>query len=217
LIKAAIFDFDGTLANTLPDLKITLNLTRETYGLPPVTEADILVHVNNHMPVYIRRMIPELADEALWDEALERYYAFYDDHYLSETVPYAGIPEILARLKKNGVKLAVMSNKNHSHILKMVDALFPDTFDSVWGTIPEVPAKPNPARAHLIAEEFGMDISEIAFIGDSDVDMLTACNAKAIPVGVAWGYRPADVLRENGAVYTPADSSELYGVLASLA
>ena len=99
----------------------------------------------------------------------------------------------------------------------MVDALFPDTFDSVWGTIPEVPAKPNPARAYLIAEELGMDVSQIAFIGDSDVDMITACNAGAVPVGVAWGYRPADVLRENGAVYTPADSSELYDVLASLA
>ena len=216
MIKAAIFDFDGTLANTLPDLKITLNLTRETYGLPPVTEEDILVHVNNHMPVYIRRMIPELADEALWDEALERYYAFYDDHYLSETVPYTGIPEILAKLRENGVKLAVMSNKNHSHILKMVDALFPDAFDSVWGTIPEVPAKPNPARAYLIAEEFGMDISEIAFIGDSDVDMITACNAKAIPVGVSWGYRPSDILRENGAAYTPDSADALYDVLASL-
>ena len=215
LIKAAIFDFDGTLANTLPDLKITLNLTRETYGLPPVTEDDILVHVNNHMPVYIRHMIPELGDEALWDEALQRYYTLYDDHYLSETVPYAGIPEMLVKLKAQGVKLAVMSNKNHSHILKMVDALFPNTFDSVWGTIPEVPAKPNPARAFLIADELGVDASEIAFVGDSDVDMLTACNAKTIPVGVAWGYRPADVLRENGAVYTPADSDELYDVLAS--
>ena len=216
MVKAAIFDFDGTLANTLPDLKITLNLTRETYGLPPVTEDDILVHVNNHMPVYIRRMIPELGDEALWDEALQRYYVLYDDHYLSETVPYAGIPEMLMKLKAQGVKLAVMSNKNHSHILKMVDALFPNTFDSVWGTIPEVPAKPNPARAFLIADELGVDASEIAFVGDSDVDMLTACNAKTIPVGVAWGYRPADVLRENGAVYTPADSDELYDVLASL-
>jgi phosphoglycolate phosphatase len=161
-------------------------------------------------------MIPELGDEALWDEALQRYYALYDDHYLSETVPYAGIPEMLMKLKAQGVKLAVMSNKNHSHILKMVDALFPNTFDSVWGTIPEVPAKPNPARAFLIADELGVDASEIAFVGDSDVDMLTACNAKTIPVGVAWGYRPADVLRENGAVYTPADSDELYDVLASL-
>ena len=216
MIKAAILDFDGTLANTLPDLKITLNLTREAYGLSPVTEEDILVHVNNHMPVYIRRMIPELGDEALWNEALEKYYAFYDDHYLSETVPYPGISEMLMKLKAQGVKLAVMSNKNHSHILKMVDALFPDMFDSVWGTIPEVPAKPNPARAYLIAEEFGLKPSEIAFIGDSDVDMITACNAGTVPVGVAWGYRPADVLRENGAVYTPATADALYDVLNGL-
>lgn len=216
MIKAAILDFDGTLANTLPDLKITINLTRETYGLSPVTEEDVLLHVNNHMPVFIRRMIPELNDEALWDEALQRYYAFYDDHYLSETVPYPGIPELLAKLKANGVKLAVMSNKNHSHITKMVAALFPDTFDCAWGTIPEVPAKPNPARAFMIAEELGVNISEIAFIGDSDLDMLTACNAKAVPVGVAWGYRPPEVLRENGAAFTPKDADELYSVLEAL-
>ena len=216
MIKAAILDFDGTLANTLPDLKITINLTRETYGLSPVTEDDVLLHVNNHMPVFIRRMIPELNDETLWDEALQRYYAFYDDHYLSETVPYPGIPEMLAKLKENGVKLAVMSNKNHSHITKMVAALFPDTFDCAWGTSPEVPAKPNPARAFLIAKELGVDISEIAFIGDSDLDMLTACNAKAIPVGVAWGYRPPEVLIANGAAFTPKDADELYSVLESL-
>ena len=98
----------------------------------------------------------------------------------------------------------------------MVDALFPNTFDSVWGTIPEVPAKPNPARAFLIAKELGVDISEIAFIGDSDLDMLTACNAKAIPVGVAWGYRPPEVLIANGAAFTPKDADELYSVLESL-
>ena len=216
MIKAAIFDFDGTLANTLPDLKITINLTRESYGLPPVTENDVLLHVNNHIPAYIRLMIPELSSETLWDEAEKRYYAFYDEHYLSETVPYDGIPEILRKLKQEGVKLAVMSNKNHSHILKMVDALFPDTFDSIWGTIPEVPAKPNPARAFLIAEEFGTNMEEIAFIGDSDVDMITACNAKAIPIGVSWGYRPADCLRENGALHTPKNADALLEILKKL-
>ena len=216
MLKVAIFDFDGTLANTLPDLKITINLTRESYGLPPVTEDDVLFHVNNHIPAYIRLMIPELNDEALWNEAEQRYYAFYDDHYLAETVPYDGIPEMLMQLKADGVKLAVMSNKNHSHILKMVNALFPDTFDSIWGTIPEVPAKPNPARAFMIAKEFGESIEKIAFIGDSDVDMITACNAKAIPIGVSWGYRPAECLRENGAAHTPENADALYDILKNL-
>ncbi len=216
MIKTAIFDFDGTLANTLPDLKITINLTRAHYGLPPVTEADVLMHVNNHLEKYIQLMIPELDSPEKWDEALQVYYAFYDDHYLNETVPYPGIPEILAKLKDDGVKLAVMSNKNHSHIILMVSALFPNMFDSVWGVVPEVPAKPNPARAHLIAEEFGVSMDEIAFIGDSDVDMITACNAKTHPIGVSWGYRPAECLRENGAMYTPVDAEELYNVIKSI-
>ena len=213
MIKVAIFDFDGTLANTLPDLKITINLTRESYGLAPVTEDDVLLHVNNHIPAYIRLMIPELQSEALWDEAEQRYYAFYDDHYLAETVPYPHIPEILEKLKSDGVKLAVMSNKNHSHILKMVDALFPNTFDSVWGTIPEVPAKPNPARAFLIAEEFGEDIENIAFIGDSDVDMITACNAKAIPIGVSWGYGEVQDMVDAGAAAIADTPEQLFELL----
>ena len=211
--KVIIFDFDGTLANTLPDLKITINLTRAFYQLSPVTEDDVLLHVNNHIPAYIRLMIPELGSEALWDEAEQKYYQLYDEHYLSETVPYPGIVSMLEKLKADGAKLAVMSNKNHSHILKMVSALFPNLFDSIWGTIPEVPAKPNPARAFMIAKEFDADISDVAFVGDSDVDMITACNAGAIPIGVAWGYRPADVLRENGAKYTPENADELYEIL----
>ena len=216
MIKAAILDFDGTLANTLPDLKITINLTRETYGLPPVTEDDVLLHVNNHMPVFIRRMIPELNNEALWDEALQRYYDFYDDHYLSETVPYPGVPELLEKLKANGVKLAVMSNKNHSHITKMVAALFPDTFDCAWGTIPEVPAKPNPARAHMMAADFGCEMGEIAYVGDSDIDMKTGVNGGMTSIGVSWGYCAVPVLRENGAKAIVTDANELYNAIKGI-
>ena len=216
MVKVAIFDFDGTLANTLPDLKITINLTREHYGLAPVTEADGLRHVNNHIPRYIELMLPELQDAEKWKEAEQTYYAIYDHNYLNETVPYDGIPEMLQKLKADGIKLAVMSNKNHEHVARMVEALFPSVFDSVWGTIPEVPAKPNPARAHLIAEEFGVQMNEIAFVGDSDVDMITAVNAKAVPVGVSWGYRPADCLKENGAMYTPVDAADLYNTIKSI-
>ncbi len=216
MVKAAIFDFDGTLANTLPDLKITINLTREHYGLSPVTEADVLLHVNNHLEKYIELMIPELGDPEKWAEALQIYYAFYDDHYLNETVPYPGIPEMLAKLKSEGIKLGVVSNKNHTHVIRMVEALFPNMFDSIWGVVPEVPAKPNPARVNMMAEEFGASSEEIAFVGDSDLDMITACNAKTVPIGVSWGYRPPECLKENGARYTPADAAELYNDIKSI-
>ena len=149
-------------------------------------------------------------------EAIEKFREYYNIYGWWDNKVYDGIPEMLAQLKADGVKLAVMSNKNHSHILKMVNALFPDTFDSIWGTIPEVPAKPNPARAFMIADEFGEPIENVAFVGDSDVDMITACNAKAIPVGVSWGYRPAECLRENGAAYTPENADVLYEILKNL-
>lgn len=216
MVKVAIFDFDGTLANTLPDLKITINLVRECYGLSPVTEEDVLRHVNNHIPRYIELMLPELCDAEKWREAEQTYYRIYDDHYLDETVPYDGIPEMLAQLKRDGVRLAVMSNKNHEHVARMVETLFPGVFDSVWGTIPEVPAKPNPARAFLIAEEFGATMDEIAYVGDSDVDMITAVNAGAYPIGVSWGYRPAECLTENGAKVTPVDADGLYRAIVSV-
>ncbi len=216
MVKAVLFDLDGTLANTLPDLKITINLTREHYGLSSKTEADVLLHVNNHMERYIRLMIPELGTDEKWAEALQVYYGFYDEHYLSETVPYPGIPEVLAKLKADGIKLAVMSNKNHTHVSRIIEALFPNVFDAVWGVTPDVPAKPNPARAFLIAEGFGVTMDEIAFIGDSDVDMQTAVNAKTTPIGVSWGYRPPDCLRENGAAYTPVDADELYRTIKAL-
>jgi phosphoglycolate phosphatase len=216
--RLVIFDLDGTLLNNIADLAASTNQALRHYEYTEHATEAYRFFVGNGINKLFERALPESErTEENIQRIRSRFIPYYNEHNADFSSPYPGIPEMLMKLKAQGVKLAVMSNKNHSHILKMVDALFPDTFDSVWGTIPEVPAKPNAARAYLIAEEFGMDISEIAFIGDSDVDMLTACNAGAVPVGVAWGYRPADVLRENGAVYTPADSSELYDVLASLA
>ncbi len=216
MVKAALFDLDGTLANTLPDLKITINLTRAHYGLSPVTEDDVLLHVNNHLGNYIKLMIPELASQEKWDEALKIYYAFYDDHYLAETAPYAGIPALLEKLKADGIRIAVMSNKNHSHVAPMIEALFPNTFDEVWGVVEGVPAKPDPARAFLIAGDFGVEMSEVAYIGDSDLDMQTAVRGGMIPIGVSWGYRPPDCLKENGARFTPKDADELYQMIKSI-
>ncbi len=216
MVKAALFDLDGTLANTLPDLAITINLTREHYGLSPVTEADVLLHVNNHLGNYIRLMIPELGSDEKWDEALQMYYSFYDDHYLAETVPYPGMVETLAKLKADGIRLAVMSNKNHEHVTRMIEALFPNTFDEVWGVVEGVPAKPDPARAYLIAESFGLEMEEMAYIGDSDLDMQTSVRGGMVPIGVSWGYRPPDCLRENGAKYTPRDCAELYDIIKSI-
>ncbi len=216
MTKAAIFDFDGTLANTLPDLKITINLTRAHFGLPPVTEADVLVHVSQHLPRYIELMIPEITDPATIDEAVQVYYGFYEKHYLNETYPYPGIVDMLKTLKAEGVKLGVLSNKNHKHTKELTEALFPDMFDLIWGSVPEVPAKPNPARAYMMAEDFGAEMNEIAYVGDSDIDMKTGVNGGMTSIGVSWGYCEVPILEANGAKIIVNDADELYKAIKSI-
>lgn len=216
MIKAAVFDLDGTLANTMPDLVITLNIMRAHFGYAPITEKEVLRAVNNATPRYVRLCLPDDFDESRIEEALTVYFAAYEEHYLDKTKPYDGISSMLTRLRDDGVRLSVMSNKDDGHVKKMAATLFPGLFDSAWGTVAGVPVKPDPARAFLIAEEFGFAPSEIAFIGDSDVDMITATHAGMIPVGVSWGYRDCETLRNNGALHLASNADDLYQILKSL-
>lgn len=115
-----------------------------------------------------------------------------------------------------GIKLAVLSNKEHEHVGEMTEALFPGAFDATWGTVEGVPVKPDPARAFMIAQDFGVKPEEVAFVGDSDVDMMTAKNAGMLPIGVSWGYRGEDVLKKAGAAYVAANSEELYRITKAI-
>ena len=216
MIKAAIFDFDGTLANTMPDLVITLNSMRAHFGYAPITEREVLRAVNNATPQFVRLCLPEDFDESRMEEAMSTYYAAYAIHYLDETAPYPGIADLLAKLRGDGVRLAVMSNKDDRHIKKMTQTLFPEAFDQMWGTVAGVPVKPNPARAFMIAEDFGVRPDEVAFVGDSDFDMITAVNAGMIPIGVTWGYRDAETLKSGGAAYLANSANALYQIIKSI-
>lgn len=216
MIKAAIFDFDGTLANTMPDLVTSLNQMRAHFGYAPITETDVLRAVNNATPKYVRLCLPDDFDESCMQEAMDAYFAAYAVYHLDRTAPYAGIPNLLTKLKSDGIRLAVMSNKDDGHVKEMTEALFPGMFDSAWGTVEGIPVKPNPARAFLIAKEFGVKPDETVFIGDSDFDMITAVNAGMIPVGVSWGYRDSETLAKGGAAYIADDTDKLYDIIKSL-
>lgn len=216
MIKAAIFDFDGTLANTMPDLVTSLNQMRAHFGYAPITETDVLRAVNNATPKYVRLCLPDDFDESRMQEAMDAYFAAYAVYHLDRTAPYAGIPNLLTKLKSDGIRLAVMSNKDDGHVKEMTEALFPGMFDSAWGTVDGIPVKPNPARAFLIAKEFGVKPDETVFIGDSDFDMITAVNAGMVPVGVSWGYRDSETLSKGGAAYIADDTDKLYDIIKSL-
>ena len=215
MIKAAIFDLDGTLCYTIDDLRTAMNAMLAQYGYPQRSVAGILEAINFGAREFVRRSLPEeaRANEALVEECFRCYTGHYDLHYLDTTHTYPGIDELIAGLGARGIKLAVLSNKGDSHTKALIARLFPQgSFDVVLGGTDRFPTKPDPSSALWIAGELGAAPDEVLYVGDSDVDMRTACNAGFLPCGVSWGYRPPETLIAAGAEYVvgkPADIAAL--------
>lgn len=201
-LKAIIFDFDGTVADTIDALKHGINLTMNELGYPESTKEDVLRNINNGARELIRRSLPtELQkDEEKVTEVLTLYRKMYDKVYMETKMPYAGIPEVFTELHKRGYLLAILSNKPDEYMLPLAKALLPDgTYQIARGQRPGVAAKPDPGCVFTLTDELGVSPNECALVGDSNVDMLTAKNAGLLAVGVTWGYRSEEVLREAGA------------------
>ncbi|MBE6609729.1 MAG: HAD family hydrolase [Ruminococcaceae bacterium] len=218
MIKAILFDLDGTLADTVDDIGQGINLMRADLGLPPLSRQDTINNINNGAFMLVRRSLPEL--EPFDDEKNQEYLRIFQYHYgkcyNDKTYLYRGVSENVIALKKKGVKLGVLSNKPHPFVTAIIEKLFPEsTFDAVIGQ-GQFPAKPDPASALHICKTLGCEPSECALVGDSNVDMITAKNAGLFSVGVTWGYRSPEILLENGAqllVSDPAGFDEILNII----
>ncbi len=207
--RAAVFDLDGTLLNTLADLADSGNELLASYGMAPHPEPAFRYFVGNGSRKLMERILPGKSPEQI-DEALGRYKAIYEKHLTAKTTPYEGISETLSALKARGVRMAVCTNKHISAAEVLIRKYFPaDTFDTFEGDRPGVPRKPDPAHVRIVLEKMGVMPEETVYLGDSGVDMQTAVNAGALPVGVLWGFREKDELMENGAQILLSKPSEL--------
>ena len=207
--RAAVFDLDGTLLNTLADWADSGNELLASYGMAPHPEPAFRYFVGNGSRKLMERILPGKSPEQI-DEALARYKAIYEKHLTAKTTPYAGIAETLSALKVRGVRMAVCTNKHISAAEALIRKYFPaDTFDTFEGDRPGVPRKPDPAHVRIVLEKMGIRPEETVYLGDSGVDMQTAVNAGALPVGVLWGFREKDELMENGAQILLSKPSEL--------
>lgn len=207
--RAAVFDLDGTLLNTLADLADSGNELLASYGMAPHPEPAFRYFVGNGSRKLMESILPGKSPEQI-DEALARYKAIYEKHLTAKTTPYAGIAETLSALKVRGVRMAVCTNKHISAAEALIRKYFPaDTFDTFEGDRPGVPRKPDPAHVRIVLEKMGIRPEETVYLGDSGVDMQTAVNAGALPVGVLWGFREKDELMENGAQILLSKPSEL--------
>lgn len=210
--QGVIFDFDGTLVNTLEDLAACVNLTLERFGLPTHPLDAYRTMVGNGAENLIRRAAPGQPEERI-QELLAFYGPYYRENGTRYSKPYPGIPELLHTLSERGVKLAVLSNKPDDATRALVARYFPAiSFTAVCGAQAGVPIKPDPTGVFRLLSQ--MEIGErCLFCGDSNVDMLTAKNAGLKSCGVLWGFRDGEELQEAGACYLaaqPADILELF-------
>ncbi len=218
MIRNIIFDLDGTLADTILDIRSGLNGMLTEYGFSTVTKEQTLANINNGALELVRRSLPEKyrCDDSFVKDAKLVYEKYYSICYNDLTAEYSGCNDALKKLACHGVSLSVLSNKQDEFVKKIVQKLFPDIpFKFVFGQSDKFPTKPDPSSILYILDELSIPASETALIGDSNVDILTAKNAHVLPIGVSWGYRNKDILLECGArhiIDTPADITDIISI-----
>lgn len=197
--KAVIFDLDGTLVNSLNDLADSVNIVLASYNLPTHDVESYKYRVGNGIRKLMQRSLPEDKQDLL-DEALEKFKAVYARHNMDKTRPYEGITELLEKLRAQNIKLGVCTNKHDEAAKVIIKALFgEDIFDEIIGDKQGLKRKPDPGKVLTMAQNWNLQPQEIAYLGDSGVDMQTAVNAGMLAVGVLWGFRTEAELKENGA------------------
>ncbi len=193
-----IFDLDGTLCDTLSDIHVSVNRALSKNGYPERAFAHTAQGINRGSRFLIAHALPEGAGEDVVTSVLSQYMGIYAEHLCDTTRPYPGIPELLSSLKLRGARLAILSNKPDALVKRLSEHCFPGVFDVSVGQGKYL-VKPSPEGPLAIAERLGFVPERVLFVGDSDVDMITAHNAGMRAVGVSWGYRAVSVLEGAGA------------------
>lgn len=218
MLRAIIFDFDGTLSDTIPGITEGINQTFRLYGFPSHTEKEVRTFINNGPRLLIRRALPaeHQDDEALLDRVLADYNVVYEKICMQANRCYDGISELVDTLRERGFLIGVLSNKQ-DHLLRILcDGVLPKKCDATLGTVPGKPTKPDPSMTQALTSALGVDPRDCILVGDSDVDIHTAKNADMAHIGVAWGYRDEAFLRENGAQSIAHTASELLAIIESI-
>ena len=212
--RAAIFDLDGTLLDTIADIGFSANLIlaendQPTYDLPTYKK-----FVGRGFMNLLHRAFPADTPEEKFPALLERLLQVYDEHFMDQTVPYPGMVELVDQLHAAGIPVAVNSNKRDQYTKALIAKNFPGIpFVDVIGEGADFPRKPKPDGALHIAAQMGLTPDQILYVGDSDTDMQTGHNAGMDTVGCAWGFRGEEELRENGATYIAYTAEDIRKLL----
>ena len=214
--KAVIFDLDGTLLNTLDDLADSTNYALSKFGYPTRTIEEVRQFVGNGVAKLIERAIPEGENNSNFEKCLSIFKENYAQNMYNKTAPYNGIIEMLSNLKSKGIKIAVVSNKFDLAVKELCKKYFEGFIDFAAGEneAQGIKKKPAPDTVISVLNEFNFAPEDAVYVGDSDVDIMTAKNSKMSCISVTWGFRDEKFLLENGATILINAPSEIYNHLA---
>lgn len=196
-----VFDLDGTLLETLKDLAASTNYALRTHNMPEHSIEDVRMFVGNGVKKLMERAIPNGIENPQFEDVYATFRQHYLEHNLDTTKPYEGIPELLAELKARGKKLAIVSNKFYAATQELARHFFPDTIEVAIGERENIKKKPAPDTVIEALRQLGASKETAVYIGDSDVDIMTAKNCNMPCVSVLWGFRDKEFLMEHGATF----------------
>ncbi|MGH2271952.1 HAD family hydrolase [Anaerohalosphaeraceae bacterium U12dextr] len=212
--KAVFFDLDGTLVDTLDDLTNAMNYALNLLGQPSISREECRAMIGNGLAVFAYKALPDHAkhlQQQLISEMKKRYLATC----LKETTIYPGVLEFVDQCRQKGLKLAVISNKEHSLTHKIVQHYFgPERFECILGQKEGLKIKPDPAPVNWVMNELGIsNPKDVLYIGDSDIDAQTALNAGVDFVGVSWGFRSIEQIKAAGGQIIVHQAAEILEIL----
>lgn len=214
MYKVAIFDLDGTLLNTISDLSTACNVALRTFGYPEHDETTYKTYVGSGIYKLIERSLPQAErdqENVLRVKAV--FDAYYMEHSLDQTQCYEGILDLLKKLQLEGIACGVVTNKAHTHAIRLTKIFFGELIEYTLGQREGIPKKPHPQGVLEMIDHFEVSPHECVYIGDSDVDMETAHAAQIDSVGVLWGFRSKEELMSAGAKYLVEDAKALEVIL----
>lgn len=199
--EAIIFDLDGTLLNTLEDLADSTNFALDKLNYPPHTTEEIKSFVGNGVAKLIERAIPNGRKNPDFDKCLNIFKKHYSQNMYNKTKPYDNIINLLTELKRKNYKLAVVSNKFDSAVKELCEKYFPDLIDIAIGENEAmgIKKKPAPDTVLQVLDILKIDSHQAIYVGDSDVDIMTAKNSNMRCISVTWGFRDREFLIKNNA------------------
>ena len=211
-----VFDCDGTLLDTLTDLRNAVNYVLRAHDLPERSVPEVKAALGNGVAHLIRQSLPDSISEAEFNTYLDEFKAYYGEHLQDYTAPYPGMLDVLDTLRAKGYKLAIVSNKIQEGITPLNKEYFGDRLPVAIGERPGLQRKPAPDMVLQALKELDSTQSESIYIGDSEVDVATAKNSGLLCIGVTWGFRDEQLHKDLGVKYIARKAEDIVTIIEAL-